>query len=356
MIWRDFFTPKRVLLVLIILAIIGFVALFSRQLISALLPFVIGLFLATLLEPLVDFLERRVRLPRAAAVMTTLISTVTVASYLTFSVITKMIAELIDLANLLPQYRETIVVATNNLFHQVEKLNESLPPIVSLNIQQSLETFFRSFEIGTKDLINRVLATFAGLPVFSVITMVAIVSAFFMSKDKKLLADSFMQIIPDDWKTKVDNTKRRIAVDLIGFIKARLFLLVIVTAMAGAGLVLLNTRYWMLIALVIGILDNIPVVGPGIIFTPWVAMSIILGDTDRAVYLTILYLIIFAARQLIEPKIMGDSVGIHPLAMLLAMYSGIVFFGVIGFLVGPILVIIIKAAIHAGLFKPNLPE
>ncbi len=143
------------------------------------------------------------------------------------------------------------------------------------------------------------------------------------------------------------------ATDLLGFIKGRILMLIIATLISGIGLFLIGTRYWLLIAIAIGILDNIPPVvgGPGIIFTPWVAVNVITGDLDRAVYLTILYLVIFSVRQLSEPKIMGDSVGIHPLIMLIAIYGGIVFFGFLGIFLGPIIAILIRAATLSGLFK-----
>jgi predicted PurR-regulated permease PerM len=93
------------------------------------------------------------------------------------------------------------------------------------------------------------------------------------------------------------------------------------------------------------------VIGPGIVFTPWVAMSVIAGDINRAVYLTILYFVIFATRNFAEPKVLGDSVGLHPLIMLLAIYGGVVFFGVMGLFLGPVLAIVIRATTAAGLLK-----
>ena len=78
---------------------------------------------------------------------------------------------------------------------------------------------------------------------------------------------------------------------------------IISTVITAVGLFLIGTRYWVLLAILIGIIDQVPVVGPGIVFTPWVAMSVISGDIDRAVYLTILYFIIFATRNFAEPKI-----------------------------------------------------
>ena len=124
---------------------------------------------------------------------------------------------------------------------------------------------------------------------------------------------------------------------------------IIAATMTAAGLMLLGTRYWLILAILIGILDNIPVVGPGIIFFPWVGIAILTSDMPKAIALSLLYLAIFSFRQLLEPKIMGDSVGIHPLAMLLALYGGIVAFGVIGIFVGPITAIVLKAVFGAGL-------
>ncbi len=353
MTWRDFVTVKWFIALVLLLLIITF----SRQLATVMFPFITGLIFAALLEPIISVLEKRIRLPRPAAVMGTLLVSVSVLSYLLIVLATKAISELISLASMLPQYRVAITEVTNELFSQYERFNESLPTQVSNSIQESVVQFFGTIEALTKGLVDRLLATLTGFPIFMAITLVVIVATYFISKDKNLLIDFFMRLVPDRWKQRIDTTKHHVAIDLMGFLKARLLLLVIATMIAAVGLMLINTRYWLILAIVIGVLDNIPVVGPGIIFTPWVAMTFLIGDTDRAVFLAVLYVVIFSVHQLTEPKIMGDSVGIHPLAMLVALYGGIVFFGVIGIFIGPILLIILKAAIHSGLFRPvNFPE
>ncbi len=346
--FREILTPKRIITFIIVVV---FLAFFSKQLATALLPFLIGLGFAILLEPLISFLERRLKFPRGLAVLTTLLAVGLLTWYSLFLVVGKIIGELMDLATLLPMYRETITNLTNDLLAQFELLNENLPPIVSLNIQSSVQEFLVTLEAGTKDLINKVLATFTSLPVFVVVSLISLVSTFFIARDKDLIVDTLMRFVPPRMREQVGETRKRVAIDLIGFIKGRLLMLIIATLIAGVGLFLIGTRYWVLIAIAIGILDNIPVVGPGIIFTPWVAVSVLVGEVDRAVYLTILYFVIFSVRQLTEPKIMGDSVGIHPLIMLLAIYGGVVFFGVLGIFIGPILAILIRAATLSGLFK-----
>lgn len=347
-IFRDVLTPRRIITLIIVGVVLIF---FSKQLATALLPFFIGLGFAILLEPLISFLEKRLRFPRGFAVLTTLLAVGLLTWYSLFLAVGKIIGELTDLATLLPMYRETITNLTNDLLGQFELLNESLPPIVSLNIQHSVQEFLVTLEVSTKDLINKVLATFTSLPIFLVVSLVSLVSTFFIARDKDLIVDTLMRFVPPRMREQVGETRKLVAIDLIGFIKGRFLMLIIATLISGVGLFLIGTRYWFLMAIAIGILDNIPIVGPGIIFTPWVAVSVIIGEVDRAVYLTILYLIIFSVRQLSEPKIMGDSVGIHPLVMLLAIYGGVVFFGFLGIFIGPILAILIRAATLSGLFR-----
>ncbi|NLJ79888.1 MAG: sporulation integral membrane protein YtvI [Firmicutes bacterium] len=351
---RGIVTPKRVVLAAVIIAI---AVLFSKQLATTFLPFLIGLGFAILLEPVIGFLEQQLRFPRGLAVLTTLVAVTLLTWYTLFLIVGKIITELTDLASLLPLYRETVTDLTNELLGQFERLNENLPPMVSLNIQHSVKEFLLTLEATTKDLINQVLAAFTSLPVFLVVSLVSLVSTFFIARDKDLIVDTLMGFVPFRLQEQVKETRKRVAIDLFGFIKGRILMLIISVLIAGVGLFLIGTRYWLLIAIAIGVLDNIPIVGPGIIFTPWVAVSVLLGNLNRAVYLTILYLVIFSVRQLSEPKIMGDSVGIHPLVMLLAIYGGIVFFGFLGIFLGPILAILIRAATLSGLFKfPPYPE
>ena len=345
---REYLTPKRLILLVLV---VTFLIFFSKQLATTLLPFIIGVTFAIILEPIIAVLERRLRFPRGPAVFTTLIAAGALASYGIFMVISQLIGELVELASLLPEYRETITNLTTDLLQQVEVLNENLPAVMSLNIQLSVQEFLLGLEQGTKDLINRVLATFSGLPSFIVVSIITLVATFFIARDKDPIIDTIMQLVPPRARDQVTTFRETVSVDLFGYIKGRVVMLLFSIMIAGVGLFLVGTRYWILLAILIGILDQIPIIGPGFIFTPWVAMSVIAGDIDRAVYLTILYFIIFAFRNFTEPKIMGDSVGLHPLIMILAIYGGVVFFGVPGIVVGPVIAIVIRATTAAGLFK-----
>lgn len=349
----ELITPKRVAVSVVILVVL---VLFSRKLATALVPFIVGIILAALLDPIINILADRLRLPRSLAVGLSLLGAGSAAFALLFFSISRMVSELIELTNLLPTYGSAITELTDDLLDHFTKLNENIPTVISLNIQRSVEGFLETLEKGTRDLINRVLAAFTSLPTFLFVSLISLVSTYFIARDKDLLVETMLRFVPGRWRDQVSVARERIAVDLVGYIKGRILLLIIAVLLSGTGLFIIGTRYWVLLALVIGLLDSIPIIGPGIVFTPWIAVSAITGDLNRAVYLTVLYFLIFAVHQLAEPKIMGDSVGVHPLVMLLAIYGGIVFFGVWGIIAGPFLAIMVKAILDAGLMRlPNKP-
>ena len=313
-----------------------------------------GIILAALLDPIINFLADRLRLPRSLAVGLSLLGAGSAAFALLFFSISRMVSELIELTNLLPTYGSAITELTDDLLDHFTKLNENIPTVISLNIQRSVEGFLETLEKGTRDLINRVLAAFESAylplcePYFAGIHV-------FYRRDKDLLVETMLRFVPGRWRDQV--SVARSASPLIWWGTSKQDTpLIIAVLLSGTGLFIIGTRYWVLLALVIGLLDSIPIIGPGIVFTPWIAVSAITGDLNRAVYLTVLYFLIFAVHQLAEPKIMGDSVGVHPLVMLLAIYGGIVFFGVWGIIAGPFLAIMVKAILDAGLMRlPNKP-
>ena len=103
-----------------------------------------------------------------------------------------------------------------------------------------------------------------------------------------------------------------------------------------------NVPYPLLAALAIGFVDALPILGSGTVMVPWAIISAINGDIKLAVGLIILYAIILITRQLLEPKIVSKHIGIHPIFTLIAMYTGFKFIGVLGMLLGPIILIILK--------------
>ena len=95
-------------------------------------------------------------------------------------------------------------------------------------------------------------------------------------------------------------------------------------------------------SIIICIIDALPILGAGAILLPWVVLAILLGDFKLAVGILIVYFIVLSVRQMLEPKLISENIGVHPLITLISMYSGFKILGVSGFLVGPVVMIILK--------------
>ena len=103
-----------------------------------------------------------------------------------------------------------------------------------------------------------------------------------------------------------------------------------------------NVSYPLLVSIVICLIDALPILGAGAVLLPWAGISFILGDIKLGIALILIYLLVLSVRQMLEPKLISQNIGVHPLVTLISMYSGFKFFGVMGFLIGPVVMIILK--------------
>lgn len=104
-----------------------------------------------------------------------------------------------------------------------------------------------------------------------------------------------------------------------------------------------NVKYPLLIALITAFVDALPILGSGTVLVPWAIISALDGDINLGIALVVLWIIMCVVRQFIEPKVVSNKLGIHPIFTLIAMYTGYKLLGVIGMLIGPIVLIIIKS-------------
>lgn len=134
---------------------------------------------------------------------------------------------------------------------------------------------------------------------------------------------------------------------LKGYFKARLIIMIIVFGMLGIGLTIIESPLPYLMAFIIASLDILPLLGAGIVMIPWGIISYIWGNKDLGLGLLILYVIVTIAKQFIEPKVLGDQIGIRPIYTFIATILGSLIFGPIGLILGPILAVVINSIIKA---------
>jgi predicted PurR-regulated permease PerM len=139
---------------------------------------------------------------------------------------------------------------------------------------------------------------------------------------------------------------------LRGYLKAQIILMILTFIIFSIGLVIVDAPFPLLMGTIIALVDILPVLGSGIILIPWTVISLLSGNSDLALGLAMVYIIGSLIRQLLEPKITGDKMGIKPIYTFLASLLGTIILGPIGVILGPIFAVIIKS-ISTNLKKGN---
>ena len=339
----------------ILLSVIGLIIgsiFILKYAIAYLLPFVIGILIASLIEPLVDLLQQKANFSRGVSIAVVLLVMIVIISLLlTFSV-SRLFIELDKLVREFPSY-QTIGNNFSNWFHQRHRelssltKNWEIPQAVQETINNNFQQIYDQFRGWIQQLVAMLLRLIKKLPKLITILLISLIATFFISRDKNLILETCLAPVPDEWEQKITRLQEEIINAAVGFIRAQMILISITTLIAITGLLVLGSNYALVAGLSAGLLDLIPVIGPGMLFMPWIIYNFIAGNSSFALSLILLYIIITTVRQLSEAKIVGESIGVHPLATLVAMYLGIQLFGISGVFIGPAVVVVLRAVFKA---------
>lgn len=341
--------------------ILGFIAIFYIGKLT--IPFIIGFVIALIINPLVDFLQLKTKMPRGFAVLTSIIIILAVISGAITLIVNEIISGFNYLSKEIPDHYRTF-----NAFAESFYL-ESIAPIYEslLNLFRDLDhsqksTVFESMQFfGEKltDAISSILQSLGNgvyfiirkLPNLATIFIISLLAAFFISKDWRRIVYLMHENIPKHVHSKINQFHEGLQRALLGFLKAEFKLTFISAVTVFIGLTILRVDHALTIALIIWIVDFAPYIGSILVMGPWAIYSFSTGDIYLGVGLSILYGLIVLQRQLIKPKILSSSIGISPLLTLLTMYIGFKLIGVIGIVLGPLTFIIMKILHEVGLFK-----
>lgn len=349
-------------LVLIILGtLVGY--LLFKYVAPVVAPFIVALFLAFFIEPVVNVLQEQARFPRALAVGLSMLLVFGGAALVLSLVIARLILELFHLTAFLPDYINNIKTVLSSLHNRIEAYYFNLPQDVLDFINEriarsdyNLDSLLSRVQMVAGRMLNFILQMVASVPTWVIFIIIAGIATYFMSKDKTVLTDFWLRVIPKPWGRKSLDITREIFHAIIGYVRAQSILISITFIQSLIGLYLIGAPYALIVALAVGLADIIPILGPSAIYLPWIAWEFISGDTVFAVKLTILYAIVLVVRQVLETKIVSRTMGLHPLPTLVSMYVGLKLLGTLGVVAGPLFIITVKAFISAGLIGWNAEE
>jgi sporulation integral membrane protein YtvI len=309
-------------------------------------PIVLGIILSAMMEPIVRILGKPRKgfyIPRTPATLICLILFLAVVGTALFYVISGLIGQVVALANSFP-------TLWPDLLDRVRNSVQSLFAGMGMQPERFWSTFdYLSGQLGIllEGLVSSagktVLNYAMNLPKALVFFFLTILSAFFLTKDKPRYKAFFRNSLP----LRVTRVSKRLysttLKSLLGYVKAQGILMVISFVMFLLSFHVMSFSYAILLAAIIAVMDALPAIGAGVFLIPWGLIAALTGSYPTAVGLGIIYLLQTLMRQALEPRIVGQQIGINPIVTMLSMYVGLKLFGIFGLVYAPFFVIMLKS-------------
>ncbi|WP_158595072.1 sporulation integral membrane protein YtvI [Oceanobacillus piezotolerans] len=324
-------------------------------------PFIIAILLAVIINPMVSFLEGHFHFSRGVSTVIILFFVFVFIGFILYVIILEIYQGILFLAANLPAYYNEffhfieIIFKTKilPLYEKIFSLFLSLDVNQQATVKESLDQLMVRLSASGSNLLQDTLTNIpnmlAILPQsFTVIGFITL-ATFFISADWNTLKKHAETRFPSVAKS-CDSVLSTFKEAIWGFAKAQLLLILITGCIIFTGLCLLKVEHALAIAFLSGVADLIPLVGVGLIFVPWIIYLFMAGNYGLTIGITILYMLIIIIRQIIEPKIISSSIGIHPLAALIGYFVGIQVWGVMGLIIAPAILIFIYTLYQSNVF------
>lgn len=318
------------------------------------MPFLIGWVIALIANPLVKFLGEKLKIRRKAVSVMVIILVIAGVIGVAYLVIAKLMTEtmgfLNDLPNLWKSLEEDMRVITRNLNGIYERLPESQQQSL-ISLGETLTDLGKSIvgNFGTPTVAA--VGTFAkNIPSIVIAVIMSILSAYFFTAEKDYVSERCYSLMPKTLQKKWDVVYCSLKSAVGGYIKAQLKIEVWIYLLLLIGLMVLRINYAALIALGIALLDILPFFGTGLVMIPWAIVKFLSADYTMCIGLLIIWGVSQLVRQMIQPKIVGDSIGMPPIPTLFLLYIGYKVAGVIGMIIAVPIGIIICNMYESGIF------
>ena len=339
--WTSFF--KKV--VIITISILGI--WISIKLIYFYLPFIIAFFIYLLIEPLIKKIMNRFKLTRkVSSIIVFIITFGIIIGIFVWGIIT-VVSESSNILSNFNYYYEKANIIVQNLLSKFNDGKINLPENVLNIMRDNAFALLEMFSEYLQEFFTKLIYGITKLPTIAIYIGVSVLALYFFCTDKIYMLDELEHHLPEAWMKKITRHIREIMKILGGYLKAQFTLIFISFFICLVGLYIyhfmgLNVGFPLIMAIAIGFVDALPILGTGTIMIPWGVFAGLNGDLKLGILIIVLWIIISLVRQFLEPKIISGNIGIHPIFTIIAMYTGFKFLGVIGMFVGPIILIVLK--------------
>lgn len=329
----------------VVLVFIGLIIGFKFALFF--LPFVLAFVINKITKPFVKFMDDKCKFNHKISVIISVVLVVAILGTAIFFVTTKVVDEVYTIASNIGEYAKIIENNFKWITIQASDIMNQLPTALSSQIYSTVDNLLDVLVSKGGEVVTSIVNGVIFLPTLLIYTIITILATIFIGFDKVYILESFEQQLPEKWMDKIVNVARDAFGGIAAYIKSQATIIIMTFCELLVGFNILSLagfsiRYKFALAVLIAIIDAFPILGCGTVLIPWAVFNAFTGNISMAIGLFILYLVITIVRQLLEPKIISKNIGVHPIFTLIAMYTGFKLYGFLGFILGPIIMFMLK--------------
>ncbi len=322
------------------------------RLIRFFFPFLVGWIIAMIANPLVRFMEKKIKIVRKHSSAIIIIGVLAGIIAILYGVGAFLVRELIQFAKDLPDLYEALNVKFDLFVSKIGKVSSVVPAEsnfddVMKSVGDAISSFVTNYELPTVSDAGDLAKNIAD-GVFS--TIISLISAYFFIADRDKIVSAWRKATPDILLDKFDMIVNNFKKAIGGYFRAQFKLMLIVFVILWLGFAILKVDYSFLLAIGVAFIDLLPFFGTGAILGPWVVYSFIIGRYGEGIFLVVIYLLCQVIKQALQPKMVGDSIGISPLTTLFFMFIGYRFGGLLGLIIGIPIGMVLVNFYRSGLF------
>lgn len=347
---------RAALVVLVCLALVFAVP----PLLSLLMPFVLAMVLAWLLNPVIRAIQRHLGISRKFLSLLLLLLLFALVGGILVALGWAVINELISLANNWPAIWESLSSLLSDLEAWLSQVFSRLPPEVAASVSDLLDSLLAWVQTWASSALNTAVSgvgSFATrVPSLVMGIVMFVMGSYFITSDYPHLRSLVTDRLSPGIRRFLSQVKRAAVAGFGGYLRAQLFLAVAVFFILLAGFLITAQPYAVLLAFLLAVLDFVPIVGSGTVMVPWAVISLFTGQWRTAVELIVLWGIIAVFRQVMEPRVVGNQTGLSPILSLLSIYLGMRLAGIPGMILAPVLCMVVRNLTTLGLFDSVLSD
>ncbi len=318
------------------------------------MPFVLGWIIAWIASPMVRFFEEKLKIRRKAGsvvVIVVVIGLVVLAGYLIGG---KLIREIAGFVGDLPAMWESLEKDFDEIGKNLSSLYDKLP----VDVQNTLNNIGTQTNEFVGELIGKIssptiaaVGNFAKqLPTIVIGIVMCLLSSYFFVAERVPFTSTIKQYMPESLRYRARIIKRSLVKAVGGYFKAQIKIEIWIYLLLVVGFFILGIDYALLIALGVAILDFLPFFGTGTAMVPWAIVKFLSSDYRMTIGLLLIWGVSQLVRQIIQPKIVGDSIGVPPIPTLFLLYIGYMVEGVVGMIIAVPIGIILWTLYKEGAF------